>query len=427
MKQAWVGLLLLLAACASAPAAPPANALNAAAEDYVHLALGVGAREEGYIDAYFGPPEWRDVRAARAPTTSELRAEADALIARLQALPAAQDEASRRRIAYLIAAAESTRFRIDMIDGVRVPFAEEAERLFALRPELLPLTHYDAVLARIDALVPGAAPLAERVENLRAQFYVPADRVQAVMDAAIAACRERTAAHLDLPANENFSMEYVRGQSWSAYNWYQGDNQSLIQVNLDLPLAIDRALDLGCHEGYPGHHVQGIYNERKYRENGWVEFSVAPLYAPASPLNEGGGNAGLALAFPEAERLAFEVRTLYPLAGLDPARAAEYDALLTALDDLAGARLTIAALYLDGEITRERAIELSQHYQLVTPQRAAQLMAFNDQYRSYVINYVSGEALVRDYVERAGADPAARWAAFERYLSLPMLPQDLAP
>jgi hypothetical protein len=245
------------------------------------------------------------------------------------------------------------------------------------------------------------------------------------MDAAIAECRRRTQPHLSLPGNERFTMEFVNGQPWSAYNWYKGDNQSLIQINTDLPIVVDRAIGLGCHEGYPGHHVQGISNERLYRERGWVEFAIAPLYAPSSPLNEGGADFGVDLAFPRAERLAFETATLYPLAGLDPATAPALQDLREAMRDLGGARLTISAMYLDGEIDRERAIALTQRYQLSSRARAEQSIAFTERYRSYVINYSSGEDLIEAYVARAGADTAARWAAYQRVLSELLLPADL--
>ena len=46
------------------------------------------------------------------------------------------------------------------------------------------------------------------------------------MDAAIAECRKRTLAHINLPANESFAMELVKDKSWGAYNYYQGGNQS---------------------------------------------------------------------------------------------------------------------------------------------------------------------------------------------------------
>jgi uncharacterized protein (DUF885 family) len=35
-----------------------------------------------------------------------------------------------------------------------------------------------------------------------------------------------------------------------------------------MPVSIGNVLVLGCHEGYPGHHVQGIYNEREFSHEG---------------------------------------------------------------------------------------------------------------------------------------------------------------
>lgn len=418
-----------LAACASVMPPEQSRAVDAAAENYVRLALEIDTHEAGYVDAYFGPSEWREAARANPRSVADLKAFADRIAEQLSSVAANDTDAtSRRRARAMLAAVRSARFRLDMIEGARAPFVEEAERLFALRPALRPLESYEPALARIEALVPGVGPLSERVEAFRSRYVIPADKRRAVMDAAIAECRARTSAHYQLPADENFRMEFVTGQSWSAYNWYQGRNQSLIQVNTDVAPTIDRALTLACHEGYPGHHVQGLYNERNYRERNWVEFSVAPLFHPAAPLNEGGGNYGVELAFPGEARLVFERDVLYPLAGLDAAGAAAFGQVQAASAELSGARLTVSAQYLDGEISRDRAIELAERYLLVSRARAEQLIAFTDHYRSYVVNYVTGEALIRDYVNRvAGADPAARWAAFERIMSEPTLPRDLLP
>lgn len=417
-----LGAMLMFAVVACAPK----PAINDIAADYVRLALEIDKLEEGYVDAYIGPPEWKaEIAAAPARTVEDLRGAVSAALDGLDALPPAQgDDAARVR--YLRASLESMRFRLGMIAGERRPFLEEAEALFALRPALSPLSSYDAALARVEALAPGAGALSDRVDALRARYAIPADRLRAVMDAAIAECRIRTAAHLTLPEDETFTMEFVTGQSWSAYNWYKGDHHSLIQVNTDLPITIDRALGLGCHEGYPGHHVQGLYAERNVRERGWTEQSVLLLYNPAAPLWEGGGNYGVELAFPGEARAAFERDVLYPLAGLDPASAQRYVDLRDALGALAGARLTIAQQFLDGEIDREQAIALTQRYQLVSRERAEQSVRFTEHYRTYVINYVSGEEIVRAYAERAGESAEARWAAYERIISTPVLPRELS-
>ena len=127
----------------------------------------------------------------------------------------------------------------------------------------------------------------------------------------------------------------------------------------------------------------------------------------------------------EKERLDYERDVLYPLAGLDPDTAAAYWAVQIAKQALSGARMTIAQQYLDGAISREESIALNQKYQLVSAERAAQMTDFNEQYRSYVINYGLGQDMVQAYVETAGPDAKARWAAMERVISEPTLPVDL--
>lgn len=422
MRALFFVAALLLAAC-TARAEPD---LNPFAESYVRLALEVGTHEEGYIDAYYGPPEWKTEAEAQPRSTADLKAAADALSAQIAtALGEAHDPAVQRRARTLAAYVSSVRFRLDMIDGERVPFADEAERLFALRPTLRPLESYDPALERLDAIVPGRGPLADRVQALRNRYVIPHDKLLAVMQAAIAECRRRTAEHIALPENERFELSLVNNQSWGAYNYYQGNNHSLIQVNTDQPVYIDAAIGYGCHEGYPGHHVQGISAERLYRERGWVEFSIMPLFSPQGPLNEGGGNYGVDLAFPGDEKLTFERDTLFPLAGLDPATAPALADLLAALEDLRGATLTVDQMYLDGQIDRTRALELRQRYGVTSRERAERGLAFADHYRSYVINYSSGEDLVRAYAERAGADNDGRWRAYESILNQPILPADL--
>lgn len=417
-------LALLLSACAARPAP---DGLDAIARDYVAMTLEIGEREEGYVDAYYGPAEWREAAKADPRTVPELAAAAAALRARTQAIdPAALDPLERRRRDFLLAQLNAASTRLRMLGGERLSFAEEARGLFGVAPEIRPLATYDPVLARIAALVPGEGALADRVEAFQDRFTIPADRLRPVMDAAIAECRRRTAGRMALPEEESFTLEFVTDKSWSGYNWYQGGYQSLIQINTDLPVRLSRAVDLGCHEGYPGHHVYNMLLERELaRERGWVEYMVYPLYSPQSLIAEGSANYGYELAFPGDERLRFETETLYPLAGLSPEGAERYLELQEAMRDLAGARFTIARDLLEGRIGRDEAVALTQRYQLVSRARAEQMVDFTENYRSYVINYGLGRDLVAAHIEAAGADPAARWERMRRILSEPTLPGDL--
>jgi hypothetical protein len=425
MKWLYLFAALLLGACVSA--GPARDSLDSVARDYVKLQLAIGEKEEGYIDAYFGPPEWQAEAKLAPRPLPELAERAGVLSVRLRSLADSRlDPMERRRRDFLLAQLKAASTRLRMMQGEKLAFADEAEGLFGFRPELKPLSAYDPVLARLEKLVPGKGPLSDRVDALQERFTVPRDRLDPVMRAAIDECRRRTARHIALPANERFTLEFVTGKSWGGYNWYKGDSNSLIQINTDLPVRIGRAVDLGCHEGYPGHHVYNMLLEQKLaKARGWVEFTLYPLYSPQSFIAEGSANYGIELAFPGDEQLAFETRTLYPLAGLPAGGAARYTALQEATKALAGARFTIAADYLDGRISRAQAVELARKYQLVSRERAEKSLAFTDQYRSYVINYGLGLDMVRRAVERAGPDPAARWAAMTKILSEPTLPSDL--
>jgi hypothetical protein len=337
-------------------------------------------------------------------------------------------ESERRRAVALRGMLIAADTRLQMLQGRKFAFNDEARGQFATVPELKPLAYYDAILANLETLIPGYGPLSARVDAFNERYIIPKDRLQPVFDAAIAECKRRTAQYINLPAGETFVMEFVTGKPWSGYNYYKGNYKSLIQINTDLPIRISRAVDLGCHEGYPGHHVLNLMvEEQMARKNGWKEYEVNPLYSPTSVLSEGSANYGIDLAFPASERLAFERDILYPMAGLDPKSAQAFWQMQQMTEALSGARLTIAKMYLDGEITRSQALDLTQKYLLLSPARAEQSVKFTDHYRSYVINYGWGKDLVRAYIERGNPDAPERWRRMEKILSEPTVPADLLP
>jgi hypothetical protein len=395
---------------------------------YIRITLEAGTHEAEWVDAYYGPDETKSW-ATKSPRGKEvLLTEINVLIARLDT-EVLQKEYRRdvlqraRGLRGMLVAADT---RMRMLSGQKFAFDDEAKGQFATVPVLKPLSYYDAILARLEKEIPGTGPLATRVDAFNERFVIPKERLKPVFDAAIAECRKRTAEHMTLPADESFVMEFVTGKPWSGYNYYQGNYKSLIQINTDLPIRISRAVDLGCHEGYPGHHVLNLMIESKlYRGQGWSEFSVNPLYSPQSVISEGSANYGIDLSFSSAERLQFERDVLYPLAGLDPKSAEAFWKLQQATEALSGARLTIAKLYLDGEIDRPKALALTEKYLLVSPARAEQSVGFTDHYRSYVINYGWGKELVKGYVERGNPDKTERWRRMEKILSEPVLPADL--
>ena len=164
------------------------------------------------------------------------------------------------------------------------------------------------------------------------------------------------------------------------------------------------------------------------KDRGWKEFMVYPLFSPQSLIAEGTANFGIEVAFPGKDRVAFEKATLFPAAGLDPERAAEYYEVQALVDQLAYAGNEAARRYLNKEIDAAQAAAWLERYALMPHDRAAQRVRFFDQYRSYVINYNLGKDMVRRHIESRGGtqdNPAKRWEEFERLLASPRLPSGL--
>jgi hypothetical protein len=403
--------------------------MNQIAERYVKLVLQVGQHDENFVDAYYGSAEWKP--GGPPASLPDLAVAATTLRQDLGRIGLASDadELIRLRRDYLDKQLAAVHARLEMLQGKRFSFDEESLRLYDAQAPVKSEAEFRTVLEELERLLPGRGLLIDRYSAFRDKFVIPPAKVDAVFRAAIEGCRARTIDHLTLPRGEAFTVEYVTGKSWSAYNWYKGNFTSVIQVNTDLPITIDRALDLACHEGYPGHHVYNVLLERSLvRGRGWLEFSVYPLFSPQSLIAEGTANFGIEVAFPGEARTAFERQTLYPLAGLDPKTADRYSAVMDAVNKLSYAGNEAARKYLNGEIDRAAAVAWLEKSALTPKDRAEQRVRFFDQYRSYVINYNLGKDLVREYIERRGGTPEhpdVRWQEFGRLLSSPRLPSGL--
>jgi hypothetical protein len=417
----------LLLAATSAVAAPSARTVDELGREYLNLSLAMGVHDPAFVDAYYGPKELQEQATNAKLPIERIKSRALAMQASLDhqaAPPAGSMEALR--LQYLKKQTVAMLARIDLVQGVKRPFDEESARLYDTVAPHYDRAHFEAILKQIDALLPGEGTTAERVIAFREQFVIPKDKLKPVFEAAIKGCRERTLKHLTLPEGENFTLEFVTGKPWGGYNWYKGHYQSLIQVNVELPIYIDRAIDLGCHEGYPGHHAYNVLLEKNLvNERKWLEYSVYPLFSPQSLIAEGSANYGVEMAFPADERRRFERDVLYPLAGLDPALVDKFEALAKLQAQLSYAGNESARAYLDGTMTREQAIDWLVNVGMARPDKAAQQIKFYDSYRSYVINYNVGKDLVKAYIESQGDSEAARWKAFEELLSTPRLPSDL--
>jgi hypothetical protein len=416
MRRLVAGLMIAACAFGCAPARAPAPVLDAAAEQYVRLALALGERDADSLDSYYGPAEWQAEARTRHAALSDIRLQATTLADTLGTAGDRVDADVRR--AFLFRQLRAVAARVDILLGVRPSFADETHALFAF--DLQPATEADDTTAReeIAKLLPGAGRLAERYAEFDRQYLVPPDRLDAVVSRAIEACRAATRVHVPLPDGERVAVEYDNDLPWSAFTRYEGKASSRIRVNAALPLTVDRALDLACHEAYPGHHTIDTLVDA--RSGGRIEYSVRLLFSPQSMLHEAASSLGAALVFTADERLAFEREQLFPLAGLDPRGADLHVRVGRLVDRLSSTQASIARRYLDGALDFPRAAAALEQDALMPSADAT--LKFLNQFRSYAATYTLGRERLRRHLDSqgpTGGDRNVRWRAFVEAISNP--------
>lgn len=422
-------VMLWLVSCGEQAAVNDTAKLNTLATQYVRLGLTIGQYDADFVDAYYGPDSLKLATAADKtfPKDSLLTA-VNELTNTMNAFDSTGNDTLARRAAWMKAQLKAFERRIKIFSGETATFDEESKDLYGVVAPVYDSLHYKQIVARLDSLLPGKGGINERFQQLANHFIIPKDKLDTVFKTAIAESRKRTMQHYTLPANESFTLEYVTNKPWSGYNWYKGNYRSVIQINTDLQIFIDRAIDVGSHESYPGHHVYNMLLEKNlYRDKGWVEISLYPLFSPQSLIAEGSANYGIAVAFPGDEKVAFARDVLLPLAGMDTTGISLYFKALELKSDLNYARNEVGRGLLNNTMTEQQAIQWLKDYCLMNDETAVKSISFIRKNRSYVINYNYGKDLVGKYISSKGGDSSVekKWEVFGELLSNEVMTKDL--
>lgn len=394
------------------------------ARDYLLVALGVGELEEGVVDAYYGPPELRQRAADANQSAAAMAGHAAALRARLK--DATDDEQRRRWLDRQLLGLETIANRLA---GVELPYIDEVTRCFDATPEATPPEEYARVRTDLEQLLPGSGDLRERLAQRDARMVIPPDRLAAIADWVFGELRAAAAQRWPLPQGESCSFSMVRDQPWAAYNWYDGNLQSRIEINTDLPMRANQLPGVVAHETFPGHHLEHVWHEQRlYRERGYAEVSAQLINTPEAYMSEGLGETGAWLLNDEArwQGLLLEIceRAGIPLSHED---AQGEWGIAAAKHRLRGVSGDAALQLFVAKRSRADVARFLEQDALATPERAAKSLEFIEHplWRTYVFCYAGGERLLTKWVEGA-ADESAKDARFFRLLTEQLTPSGIA-
>ncbi len=354
-------------------------------ERYLRLALRLGRHDDGIVDAYFGPPELAAEAEAGPPVELPvLIGEAEALLDELA------DGWIRDQVVAL-------RAYSGVLAGESWSYADEVQACYGVRPEFTPESVFLAAHEQLDELLPGSGPIADRHQAWRDSMLVPAARIERAFALAVAEARSHTLGLVELPEGERVEIETVEGVPWLGYNFYLGNLQGQVKVNVSVSKSAIELLDLALHETYPGHQAERSCKEQLLAiERGLTEETLVLAPTPQSVISEGtarlaprlllGGDAGPAIA-----AVLREVGVEFDLA-----RALKIE---DAIEPCEWAQVNGALMLYERGASQAEVREYLMRWGLLVPEIADHVLRFltEPSSRSYMIAYPAGLRLCRNF------------------------------
>ena len=240
-------------------------------EEFVRLALAINEHLPGYVDSYFGPPEWmqqaKDMGQVPLPDLSKQVDFFAGEIAQVGDL----DEQRRDFLARQVAAMQMS---LRLLGGEKVSLADEVRGLYDVQPAWKDESNFEEVHKALDQILPTGGSLTERQQQWKKSLEISEERVRELLPFIIETLRERTRETFDLPEEESFSVEFVSDQPWGAYNWYLGEYRSRIDINTDQPARISILPDrVGVEQDW-SFGILGLSVDRGLR--GTIEVELEP-------------------------------------------------------------------------------------------------------------------------------------------------------
>src|SRR5947209_3165568 len=198
MRRTFLFFILCGLVASSAMGAPATDAMNAVAERYAHLVLALGRHDPDYVDAFYGPAEWKTQAEKEKKSLEAIGAGAAELIATLAKTPDAGtsgDEVLKLRREYLQKQISALAARVRMLKGEKLKFDDESRALYDAVAPTYSDSHFIQIIKQLEAKIPGPSrtgdSLWERYEMWRKPFVIPKEKLDSVFQLAIKECRAR--------------------------------------------------------------------------------------------------------------------------------------------------------------------------------------------------------------------------------------------
>jgi hypothetical protein len=148
-----LSLLVLCGFLMSSRGAQPAEGMNAVAERYARLVLAMAQHDRDYVDAFYGPPEWKTQAEKEKKSLDAIGAEAAELSAALAKAPdvaRSGDEMLKLRREYFQKQVAALAARVRILKGEKLKFDDESRALYDAVAPTFQDSHFDEIIAQLE-------------------------------------------------------------------------------------------------------------------------------------------------------------------------------------------------------------------------------------------------------------------------------------
>jgi len=388
-------------------------------KEYLLLGLRMGKLIDGFVDAYYGPPELKELVESEQPLSPEKLLES---CKKLQNQLINQGFIEER-FKFLEKTLEAIEVSLNINLGEDLPFLEKVNKLYDIKPKLIDDSIFYRLAEKLDSVYRGSGTLLERFNAFEKKHEIPIEKLNKTVDHAFKVVGGKTYDVLPdlLPEGEEVSSEFVKDKPWAAYNWYLGDFKSKIEINIDVPVDCVTLLSLITHEAYPGHHTEHVIKEKLlYLEQKRFEHGILLIPIPETVISEGIGNTAADVLFSDKEKGQLIINDFCHKPSSEDLDVLIYRYQIKSKASMLYSNLAILA-HEDGW-SDDELVKYSLDFGFITEKKVRQALKFmrHPLWSTYIFNYSIGEALIK---EKFGKQPSPE--DFKLLLTHPILPSDL--
>ena len=423
---AWLSIAVFAVACDFR------EEIDILAEEYVKTVFHLNELSEGELDSYFGS---LDFEPDSTISIEELRFLVEKLEGQIASISdpvdidrvnlLTNDLKHLKNLLYFIEEPDSFTFaeEASVLYGLKLEELKDSTRLsddgrieFIERPKTDLEKRTAEIVGLLEEMLPGQGSLPFRIADFQSQFIVPIEKREEVFKKALGLCREATEKYWDIPEESSLELDWTRDVT-TPWHTFLGNGQSVIQINPLYMGYIGSMIDVACHEGFPGHHIQLSIKEKAAVDisKHYPERQIILLRSPLSALLEGAADFAVELAFPSNERLAVEKEILFPLAGLDPDSAEKYLIIHRLVRELAPATIPTLQAFADEELPRIAAsVRLENEFLVSSPMA---LLDHVETFSAYSVGYTLAYQQIKKYVVANSSSKPDEWAVLKNVIT----------